>query len=90
MSANWLSALTGVLSVWPSTRRIQLISGGIWSAISRITPATRATCACPAGPSVAEPGANSTSEGKTKRSPTTCTPSRSPRISRICPKNSER
>ena len=44
----------------------------------------------PAAPSVADPGANRTSEGNTNRSPTTCTPSRAPRMSRILPKNSER
>ena len=80
----------GRRSVWPSTCRTQLISGGILPVISLSASATRAICARPAGSSSAAPEANRTSAWKTKRSPTMRMSERSPSTWRRRPKNSER
>ena len=80
----------GCRSVWPSTRRIQSMPGGIRAATSsRVGPAARSS-AWPCGSELAEPEANSSSDWKTNRSPTTRRSGRSPSACCSWPKNSER
>ena len=82
--------LIGLLSVWPSTCSTQLMSLGIFAAISISRWATLASCFSPPGWSCAEPDGNSTSDWNTKRSPTICTSRWPASASRSLPKNSER
>src|SRR5580700_1729867 len=67
----WPAPVIGRLSVCPSTRKIQGMSGGISRSRSSTAEASVSRDFCPAGLMSALPTSNSTEDSNTKRSPTT-------------------